>query len=144
MEEVKPTLVLTAKWKKGREPFLEMPNEITWQDGSRGTTDDYFEHMTKTCERINHEDGCVEMRFYPELIADVRFDAAAGNWSVSGPGVTPARLDLDADAPDVLIRAELFKMPIVYRARIYRGPDQDPARVLEIFRKVMFRPPMGG
>jgi hypothetical protein len=66
------------------------------------------------------EDG-MEVRMFPAIVADVRYDHFAQTWAIGGDGVVPYPLDLtDPDAPDDQIMAALYTLPMVYRSNICR------------------------
>jgi len=63
----------------------------------------------------------IERHIFPEVVADVRYDAAIGTWAISGQGIKPASLDVkDPNASDDQIQEELYTLQMIYRARIHR------------------------
>ena len=73
-----------------------------------------------THELVETPEG-VELRMYPKLIADVRYDYYAGTWFVVPPGEEPVSLDLpNFKATDEEITAALHQLPIVYRSVVHR------------------------
>lgn len=112
---------LIARWTGNNSDTNRPPDEILWENGKRATLDDYRRYLDFTSRNVASFPGLVERHFYPEIVADVRYDRFAGRWAISGDGVEPAGLFLtDPNAPDEQITAELFTFPVVYRARIYR------------------------
>jgi hypothetical protein len=83
--------------------------------------DDYRAHELDTHSLHGTRDGGIECHMYPEIVAEVIYDPFAGDWVVKGPSVITTALDLhDPDATDDQITAELFALPVVYRATITR------------------------
>jgi hypothetical protein len=113
--------MLTARWATDGNSTLEPPSLMWWADGTPAKLKDYQAHLSATHTWVITPLMSIECRFYPELVADVRYDGAAGSWVIGGEGVTSASLELpDRDATDDQIRAELFTFPVIYHARIHR------------------------
>jgi len=144
MPEIKPTICLIARWRRGQNPYLDNPVEIVWDGQGPATLDDYIEHQGCSHQYLrDQKTGAVEIRLWPEIVADVRWDATVGAWVVSGPCVNPATLPyLNRHAKDDQIIGALFRFPIVYRARIFRGNETNPP-VCEVGRRIRIRPPKG-
>jgi hypothetical protein len=118
-----PTLI--AHWAREKDPSTEQPTSIQWSDSSPATIHDFFRHCTDTYDFEDTADGPVQ-RIYPEIVADVRYDAAAGTWFVTGHGIETVSLDLaNYDASDHDITASLHDLPRLYRAVIHRGSSSD-------------------
>lgn len=112
---------LIARWYGKNPDMNNPPEEVRWGNGIPATLDDYRQHGIYTSRIIESDAGYVEQVFEPDIVADVRFDSFAGHWTISGEGVQPEALFLnDPDATNEQIIAELFTLPIVYRARIHR------------------------
>src|SRR3954447_17599144 len=93
MSEIRPTVCLIARCARNRNPYLDNPNSLHWEDGTPATLEDYARHMASTHRYLQDETtGAVEMHMFPEVIANVRWDQTAGTWTVSGPCVIPAPL----------------------------------------------------
>jgi hypothetical protein len=113
---------LIAKWKPEQDCSIELPHTVYWSDGSPATSEDYLEHILDT-RTVSNGIGGVELRMFPNVIANVRFELHARQWVISGDGVKPAALGItDRSASDDSILAELATWPIVYRVRIHRYP----------------------
>lgn len=81
---------------------------------------DYFAQVGDTHELVNVTDG-LEVRVYPNIVAEVRFDAFARRWFVSGKDIETQALDCtDVNASDDQIMAAVFELPVVYRVVIHR------------------------
>jgi hypothetical protein len=120
MEESQSMMALIAKWPTYEDAIHNLPSVIQWEDGSHATLADYRGHLDDTHTWISHPHG-VELHMFPDIVADVRYDALTGVWGVIGAGVQPASLSLtDLNAADDAIVAELYTFPLVYRARIHR------------------------
>lgn len=114
-------MILIASWTKDQDLSVEEPTSVRWEDGSPATLDDYRQHMMDTHKFICESVGRVELHMFPSIVAEVSFDVFAKAWRVSGRGVIPATLDItDPQAKDDEIIAELYTLPIVYRATIKR------------------------
>jgi hypothetical protein len=112
---------LIAKWTTNQDPSIEQPSSVCWEDGSPATHDDYLRHVPDTHMLVGDCEDGMEVRMFPGIVADVRYDHSAQTWAVGGVGVTPAALDLtDPNAPDDQIIAALYTLPIVYRSNICR------------------------
>jgi hypothetical protein len=114
-------MTLIARWVTNEDATLEPPTVLQWEDGTPATQDDYLKHLSDTHAWVITPLLGIERRAYPNIVADVRFDGAAGSWVISGQEVIPASLELpDRDATDDQILAELYTYPVIYRARIHR------------------------
>ena len=114
-----PTLV--AKWKRDQDASTEPPISVTWGDGQTATYADYIRHCLDTHELIETEGG-LECRIYPSVVGQVRYDAFARQWFVSGEGIETTALDLSSpDAADDEITAALYGLAVVYKCHIHRG-----------------------
>lgn len=123
MDIIKPTFALIARWKVAKDIYFTPPDRVRWDDGSPATVDEYWAHELDTQECIQGDKGGLEMRIYPEIIADVEFNPSLGAWVADGPGVASSALEeSDPDASDDFILAALCRLPIYYRARVHRGP----------------------
>lgn len=112
--------VLIAKWNLKQDPSIDMPIRVFWADGRPATHQDFLTHRLDTHEIVITSKG-IEMRIYPNLIADVRFDYYAGTWFVVPPDEQPVSLDLpNIRATDEEITAALYQLPRVYRSVIHR------------------------
>jgi hypothetical protein len=112
-------LTLVAKWTRTRDPLKDKPIRVTWADGRLATQQDYINHREDTRELVATSTG-VELRMYPDLVADVRYDYYTGVWFVVAPGEEPISLGLLYNATDEQIRAELSQFPRIYRPKIHR------------------------
>lgn len=111
---------LIAKWLIPSDVTNNLPNVVEWEDGSLASVEDYQRHLGDTHIWIRNPLG-LELRVFPEIVADVRYDVLAGIWGLTGAGVEPASLSLtDRNAPDDEIIAELYTFPLIYRVRIHR------------------------
>lgn len=114
-----PTLI--ARWTCEQDESAELPSFFRWSGGRPATLDDYFKHCTDTYE-LESTDAGVEQRIYPDIVADVRYDAFGRSWFVTGQGIESVSLQLpDPDATDQEISASLRDLPRLYRAVIHRG-----------------------
>jgi hypothetical protein len=112
---------LIARWATDGNSTLEPPSLIWWADGTPATQEDYKRHLDDTHAWVITPLMSIERRVYPEIVADVRYDASAESWTIGGDGITPASLELpDRNATDDQILTELYTFPIIYRARIHR------------------------
>jgi hypothetical protein len=115
------SMALIAKWNRNQDPSMERPSSVRWEDGTRATHDDYLQHMLDTHTLVGDCEDGVEVRMFPGVVAEVRYDHSAQTWTVGGGGVTPFALDLtDPNAPDDQIMAALYTLPMVYHSNIYR------------------------
>jgi hypothetical protein len=111
---------LIAKWTDPEDAIHRDPSVIQWEDGSPATLDDYNARIDDTHIIIHRPQG-VELRMFPDIVAEVRYDSMTGVWGVTGLGIPPFALSLtDRDATDFQILGELYEFPIVYRVRIHR------------------------
>jgi len=114
-------MALIAKWATHEGATLEPPHLVQWEDGTPATQDDYRKHLADTHTWIIKSPSGIERRIFPDIIADVRYDAVGGTWAIGGQGVEPAALSLtNPDATDDQIVEELYAFPIIYRAQIHR------------------------
>lgn len=113
-------LTLVARWNLKQDPAVDMPISVFWENGRPATQQDYFEHRLDTHELVATSKG-IEMKMYPGLSADVRYDSYARMWFVIPPDAEPISLDLsDFTATDEEITAALYQLPVVYRCVIHR------------------------
>jgi hypothetical protein len=114
---------LIARWTQYQDSSMELPDSVTWTDGTPATVDDYKRHQFDTRTLEFDEFGRSELRIFPEIVATVSFDPLVMDWVVKGPGVVTAALDLhDPHAKDDEILSELYTFPIIYCATIVRTP----------------------
>jgi len=112
---------LIARWVTNEDATIEPPHMLQWADGTPATLADYRKHLDDTHKWILHPPSIIERHVFPDIVADVRYDAAAGVWAVGGDGVQSAALGLnDPNAADDEILEELYTFPVIYRARIHR------------------------
>jgi hypothetical protein len=112
---------LIARWATHEGATLEPPHLVHWEDGTPATHEDYRKHIDDTHTWTVKSPSIIERRSFPDIVANVRYDAFAGTWAISGQGVRPAALTLQSpNATDDQILDELYTFPIVYRARIHR------------------------
>jgi len=112
---------LIATWAMHDGATLEPPHLVQWEDGTPATHEDYRKYIDSTHTSIVKSPGIIERRIFPDIVADVRYDAVAGTWAIGGQGVEPASLSItNPDADDDQIVEELYTFPIIYRARIHR------------------------
>jgi hypothetical protein len=115
------SMALIAKWATNQDLSIEAPHSVRWEDGTRATHEDYLRHMLDTHTLVSECEDGMEVRMFPAIVADVRYDHFAQTWAVGGDGVVPSALDLaDPDAPDDQIMAALYTLPMVYRSNICR------------------------
>jgi hypothetical protein len=94
---------------------------VQWEGGTPATHEDYWKHIDDTHTWVVKSPSTIERRIFPDIVADVRFDALAEVWAISGPGIEPASLTLkNPNAIDDQIVEELYTLPTIYRARIHR------------------------
>lgn len=111
---------LVAKWTSDQDPVSEDPACVVWGDGRPASQDDYLSHRADTRELVDTAEG-LELRIYPSVVADVRFDAFYATWFVTAKGQESLSLDLfDVDATDADIMSALNDLPVIYRAVIHR------------------------
>jgi hypothetical protein len=111
--------MLTAKWGLEQDIAYDDPQNVYWNDDRPADFEQYLAHRSDTRVFVLTEDG-VELRMYPAIIADVRYDAFHRLWFVVPRGGDPISLDLsDPDATDEEIRAALLLLPLTYRALIH-------------------------
>ena len=111
---------LIVRFDLDEELVYGKPNDIRWDDGSPGTRRDYARHRGDTRVLIQTERG-VELRCYPEISASVRYDAFSRLWFVVPSGGEPMSLGVrNPDATNLDIWAALYRLPVVYAARIHR------------------------
>jgi hypothetical protein len=120
MSKTAKNLALIAKWTIDQDAGVDPPRTVRWGDGSAATHTDSLTHLVDTHTWVSGVEG-MELRMFPDIIADVRYDEFARTWVVCGSGVTSAALDLpDPNAPDDQIKAALYTFPVVYQARVHR------------------------
>jgi hypothetical protein len=111
---------LVARWTSDQDPTIDAPHSIFWGDGRGASLQDYIDHQLDTHELVETPGG-LEVRMYPWIIGDVRYDAYARTWFVAVPGQDPVSLDLtDHEASDSEIRTALYQLPMVFRSVIHR------------------------
>lgn len=111
---------LIARWNLEQDPTIDPPQQVFWGDGRPATLQDYRDHHLDTHELVDTPGG-LELRMYPGIVGDVRFDSYARTWFVVVPGLDPISLDLsDHEASNSEIKAALYQLPIVYRSVIHR------------------------
>jgi hypothetical protein len=116
-------MTLIAEWSATQDAAVDMPIRVIWENGRRATSRDYIRHQRDTHELVVTTAG-VEMRMYPGLVADVRYDYYTGVWWVVPPGEEPVALALLYEATNEEIVADLARLPRVYRAVIHRGANR--------------------
>jgi hypothetical protein len=120
MSKTAESTSLIAEWTIDQDPSIDPPRTVRWANGRPATYNDYLTHMVGTHTWVRGINR-MELRMFPNIIADVHYNHSARTWVISGVDITPAALGLtDAEAPDDQIIVELYTCPIVYRARIYR------------------------
>ena len=111
---------LIARFSADQHLIYDKPDRIHWDSGRPASLETYRRHRADTHTLIQTTYG-VELRMYPELVAEVRFDAFHQLWFVVPEGGEPISLDLRRpNATDLDIRAALFRFPVFYQARIHR------------------------
>lgn len=112
---------LIATWFNPDPENEGPPHELRWGDGTRASMRDYLENVDSTFKFVHLSPICVEQHIFPDIVATVRFDKAAGKWAVSGDGVEPFELfSTNPSATDAEIRLQMFTAETVYRFRIVR------------------------
>jgi hypothetical protein len=112
---------LIASWTSTQDPVFDRPKSVIWGDGRPASQQDYLAHADDTHELVECADGSLELRMYPWIIADVRYDGYDRMWFVVAPGQEPISLDLrDVNATNDQITAALYEFPRVYKARTWR------------------------
>jgi hypothetical protein len=120
MDTCRPTFYLIARWRHTKDVYSSTPDYIRWDDGSPATFNDYLNHQYDTQECLRRKNG-LEIRIFPELIADVKFNPTLGAWGIEGAGVDPSILaEHDPEASDDSVLCAVCKLPIYYRVRIHR------------------------
>ena len=113
---------LIAKWSHGREPGIEEPSSVVWEDGSPASMADYRTHELDTRISYSDDDGEAQCHMFPDIVADVIFEQNVQDWVVMGQGVISAALDVkNPHALDGEIYAALIALPNLYKARIHRS-----------------------
>ena len=84
-------LTLIARWNRAQDPAVDMPARVTWGRKRPAMLQDYITHREDTGEMVETPRGA-ELRMYPELVADVRYDYYTGLWWVVPPCETTCRL----------------------------------------------------
>lgn len=114
---------LIARWTQYQDASMELPNSVTWADGTPATIDDFERHQFDTHTLEFDRAGRGEQRIFPEIVATVPFDPLVMDWVVTGLGVVTTALDLhNPNAKDDEILSELYTFPMIYRATIVRNP----------------------
>jgi hypothetical protein len=117
MKNTQSVMDLIATWTPDQDMSVELPSAVRWANGTPATHSDYLEHMLATHAFVGDGENGIELRIFPGIVADVRYDSYARTWTVSGVDVTSSALDLtDPDAPDDQIVAALYALPVVYRS----------------------------
>ena len=113
---------LIATWLKTQEPDLEDPHSVVWEDGSKATLADYWEHSKDTRFCIVPDGGGWEWHFLPDIVADAFWCRDEGTWRVRGDGVVPSSLYLtNPNASDGDLEFALSAMPVWHRTNIVRS-----------------------
>jgi len=111
---------LIVRFAADSDLVYDRPLEIRWHDGRLASPETYRRHRADTRALIQTPEG-IELRLFPDVRADVRFDGYWQGWFVIPSGGEPISLDLRRpNATDLDIRAALFRLPVVYQARIHR------------------------
>lgn len=111
---------LIVRWTSDQDPTIDAPDCVIWGDGRAAVLQDYIDHSLDTHELVDTPQG-LELRMYPAIVGDVRYDAFARTWFVVLAGQDPISLDLpDPAASDSEIEAALYQLPMVYRSTIHR------------------------
>jgi hypothetical protein len=76
---------LVAKWLPDQDASVDPPHTVIWSDGRPATQEDYLAHLEDTHSLFVSDKG-IELHMFPEIIADVRYDRAAGTWKVHFEG----------------------------------------------------------
>jgi hypothetical protein len=98
-------LSLIARWSWNNDND-QLPNSVVWSDGSPSTASDFKKHRKDTAIQLLSPHR--EMRFYPRIRAEVKFNSRLNAWTATGAGVTPIILRLkDQQATDARILREL-------------------------------------
>ncbi len=114
---------LTATWKVGRDPSVDTPDSIKWEDGRWGTVTELHAHNRDTYLLTHPDDGTTQMVIYPEIVAEVSYCDFGCCWGLKGDGVGTAALSLrDPNATDQQIYSALYALPMKYRVNIKRKP----------------------
>ena len=112
---------LIARWNDFDPENMGPPDSIRWADGTPATFADFRQQLDNTHHEFDISPRCYEMHFYPEIVADVRYDPKGGHWVVTGKGVETTALFLaDPFVGDDQIIAEMCTLPTYYRHRIHR------------------------
>jgi hypothetical protein len=92
------------------------------QDGTPATLDEYEKHQLDTHSLHASGDGGTDCHMFPDMVANVTFDANVQDWVMRGQDVNPAALGLlDPAATDGEILTEISTFPTVYKPRIIRS-----------------------
>lgn len=111
---------LIARFRADSDLVYDHPIEIRWDDGRPASPETYRRNRADTRTLIQTMDG-IELRLFPDVVADVRYDGYWQGWFVTPTGGKPIYLDLRRpNATNLDIRAALFRLPVVYQARIHR------------------------
>jgi hypothetical protein len=112
---------LIARWTEHQDASTEQPYSVSWEDGTPATLSDFKRHLLDTHSLHHDELGRVEQHFYPDVVAQVKWDQAAMDWVVSAPDIQTFALELhDPHVKDDQIVEALYTFRKVYRARIVR------------------------
>lgn len=121
METTDLARTLIARFDPGQRPLQEFPRDIRWQDGTLATKDDFETHILDTYAITGDVKKGMEIQMFPNIVAEVRFDARRAAWIMSGYAVIPTNLDLtDPNTPDDQIIARLDPRLVRYRFTIHR------------------------
>jgi len=105
---------LVVRFRADSDLVYDQPLEIHWNDGHPASPETYRRHRADTRALVQTPEG-IELRFFPDVRADVRFDGYWQAWFVVPVGGEPLSLDLRRpNATDLDIRAALFRLPAVY------------------------------
>lgn len=112
---------LIARWTEHQDASTEQPNSVAWQDGTPATLSDFRRHLLDTYNLHKDELGRVEQHFFPDVVAEVKWDPSSMDWVVMAPDIQTFALELhDPHIKDDEIVAALSTFPKVYRANIVR------------------------
>lgn len=111
---------LTARFSSNQDLVYSNPVEIRWNDGRPASFETYEHHRADTRTLVQTGDG-MEVRLFPDVVGDVRYDGYYRLWFVVPQGGEPISLDVRRpDATDLDLRAALFHLPVAFRALIRR------------------------
>jgi hypothetical protein len=89
---------LIATWKKDQDAGTELPSSLKWDNGTHASLDDYEKHQLDTHRLHVGDDGGMERHMFPEIVANVTFDADVQDWVMSGRDVNPAFIPPSVDS----------------------------------------------